>query len=299
MKNKYGLSRKIPKSIEDTILNELGYSCLFCKSPIVEFHHVNPKYFEATEHDVDKIVILCPNHHRMAGANLLTDEDIEIKKRIRKSNPKTIMEIELQRFHAPYTFSLGGIIAYGNNLAIKIDPFIDFTFKLNSDQLPEINLKILDSKHSIILEIENNIIRFIPDDLEFRFTKNRALFKSKISKYAFEIVFAPPKGIFVKNIHVDLDEFKFESYLFKGYIKLSSNSGINLNFADYLIINRGGINYARTDGEIATFEKGTVILPINRKLLKEIEKLEKYDLSSLVETSSRKDYTEYILSFFK
>ncbi len=233
----------------------------------------------------------------MAGANLLSDEDIGLKKRIRKESPKTKMEIELQRFHAPYTFSLGGIIAYGNNLAIIIDSFIDFTFKLNSDQLPEINLKIFDSKHSIILEIENNIIRFIPDDLEFRFTTNRALFKSKASKYAFEIVFVPPKGIFIKNIHVDLDEFKLESNLFKGYIKLSSSSGINLDLVDYLIINRGGINYVKTENEAATFEKGTVFLPINRKLLKQIEKLGKYDITSLVETSSNNDYTKKILSF--
>ncbi len=65
-KNKHGLSVKRSPDIEYQIRKECGFGCIICGGAIYEYHHIDPEFKDAFEHEVDKIGIVCPTHHAYA-----------------------------------------------------------------------------------------------------------------------------------------------------------------------------------------------------------------------------------------
>lgn len=66
--NAYGLTRPPSAPVCKAIREKCGFGCVVCGSAIVDYEHFNPEFKDAKSHDVDGMILLCPNHHRSKGA---------------------------------------------------------------------------------------------------------------------------------------------------------------------------------------------------------------------------------------
>lgn len=61
--NKHGLKRYISSDIKNKIRKDAGFGCVLCGSVLVDYEHIEPEWHDATEHDPDKMTLLCIGCH--------------------------------------------------------------------------------------------------------------------------------------------------------------------------------------------------------------------------------------------
>jgi len=89
----------IPEEIKRQVRQKCGFGCVVCGLPIYQYDHVTP--FAITQrHDVDNIILLCPNHHQDKTSGRLPEAEINRA----KANPRNIGTA----FSSPYRFYLNG-----------------------------------------------------------------------------------------------------------------------------------------------------------------------------------------------
>src|SRR5438045_2387632 len=109
MENKFELSREIPKIIKREIRQRCKFCCIICENGLFQYHHFNPEYQFAKQHDPNGITLLCPNHHSEATTKLLTFEQITEADKRRTVDSATPSR-ETPVFNAPLTVVLGNYI---------------------------------------------------------------------------------------------------------------------------------------------------------------------------------------------
>lgn len=55
-------NRNIPEDIKRRVRQECNFGCALCGMPIFEYDHIE-EYSKVKKHEVDNIILLCPNHH--------------------------------------------------------------------------------------------------------------------------------------------------------------------------------------------------------------------------------------------
>jgi len=96
--NKYGLSRGIPDTVKRQVRQRCGFGCVRCGFAIYHYHHFDPPFEEAEEHNPDGITLLCGGCHDHVGRGLLSFGTISAHNR----NPKC-----LQRGFSHDVFDVG------------------------------------------------------------------------------------------------------------------------------------------------------------------------------------------------
>ena len=76
LKNRHGLARDIPEPIKLIIRQSSGFGCVVCGLGFYDYEHVDPEFNDATEHDPNRITLLCPNHHGDVTRNRLPKSEI-------------------------------------------------------------------------------------------------------------------------------------------------------------------------------------------------------------------------------
>lgn len=61
--NKHGLKRYISSDIKNKIRQDAGFGCVFCGSVLVDYEHIEPEWHDASEHDPDRMTLLCIGCH--------------------------------------------------------------------------------------------------------------------------------------------------------------------------------------------------------------------------------------------
>ena len=79
--NKHGLSRDIPDPVMRAVRQRCGFGCIICGLAVVQYHHFDPPFADATEHRAEGITLLCGSCHQKAAQ--LSLEEI----RLRDSDP--------------------------------------------------------------------------------------------------------------------------------------------------------------------------------------------------------------------
>lgn len=61
----------------DNALRYLGRACMICGwDTIVDVHHIIPRRHGGTN-DIDNLIVLCPNHHKMADKHMLSEDKLK------------------------------------------------------------------------------------------------------------------------------------------------------------------------------------------------------------------------------
>jgi hypothetical protein len=61
--NKHGLKRYIPLEVKEKIRKASGFGCVICGAVVAQYEHIEPEFRDATEHDPDKMTLLCGSCH--------------------------------------------------------------------------------------------------------------------------------------------------------------------------------------------------------------------------------------------
>lgn len=83
--NKHGLSRTIPDPIKRQVRQECGFGCVCCGMAISQYEHIDPEYNEATEHDPNKIALLCASCHDKVTRGIWSKDKVKAD----RANPIT------------------------------------------------------------------------------------------------------------------------------------------------------------------------------------------------------------------
>lgn len=75
--NKYGLSRDIPLNVKREVRQRCRFGCVICGEAIIQYHHFNPPFAEATFHDPGGITLLCGKHHDFVNRKMIPSQRIE------------------------------------------------------------------------------------------------------------------------------------------------------------------------------------------------------------------------------
>ena len=65
----------IPEGIKRMLRQEAYFGCVKCGCPIIEYHHIEP-WSVVKKHEVDNLVVLCPNCHREANVGAYYKEQV-------------------------------------------------------------------------------------------------------------------------------------------------------------------------------------------------------------------------------
>lgn len=79
--NKHGLARRIPSEIKKQIRKDDGYGCVICGNILVDYEHIDPLFCDATEHDPEKMALLCSTHHDQVTRKVLPKRIIKEHKK--------------------------------------------------------------------------------------------------------------------------------------------------------------------------------------------------------------------------
>ncbi len=79
--NRFGLSRDIDEHTKRAIRQRCGFGCVMCGFAIVQYHHFDPPYCDATEHDPNGITLLCGVDHDRATRRILSDDVVRAANR--------------------------------------------------------------------------------------------------------------------------------------------------------------------------------------------------------------------------
>jgi len=66
---------KIPKPIREQVRQRDGFGCVICGLGIIEYEHIIP-YSDCNAHEVDNIILLCPNHHSQVTRGFLSKDKV-------------------------------------------------------------------------------------------------------------------------------------------------------------------------------------------------------------------------------
>jgi len=86
--NKHGLSRDVPDPIKRQVRQRCGFGCVKCGFAIYHYHHFNPPFEDAKEHNPDGITLLCGRCHDRMNRGLLSSDVINAHNR----DPKCLQE---------------------------------------------------------------------------------------------------------------------------------------------------------------------------------------------------------------
>ncbi len=75
--NRYGLSRRIPAPIAREVRQRCGFGCVVCGFFIYTYHHFDPPFPQAREHNPKGITLLCTRCHDNATKKLLSNDTIK------------------------------------------------------------------------------------------------------------------------------------------------------------------------------------------------------------------------------
>lgn len=81
-KNRFGLRRNIPSSVQREIRKRCGFGCVICGCAIYHYEHIEPEFKDARDHNPSRMALLCPSCHQKV-TNKLWSKD-KVKKALEK-----------------------------------------------------------------------------------------------------------------------------------------------------------------------------------------------------------------------
>lgn len=150
------MGRVPPLPVRRELRQEVNFGCPVCGAPILEYHHIVP-YSEVEEHDPDRMVALCPNHHREADNGAISRSTLYDY----KEDPyiSDIVEYPFRPETTSPIIPLGSvyveIASEGEYIPLQISGEPIFTLNYTEGRL-EFDINFYDSDNQLIATMTNN-----------------------------------------------------------------------------------------------------------------------------------------------
>ena len=261
-KNKYGLSRIIPRSVKRIVRKRCGYGCILCGELFCQYHHFNPLFNEAKKHDPDGITLLCLKHH-----DAVTNGRISMTKVSQaNSNPFCVTNKQakylFEDFEYPLEVGLGGLVFITpDGVLLRADGESLLSLKKDEDGIALL-CGYFSSPNGETLVIEDNELVASTGHWDIESSGKEITIRNAPREIIFHLVFNPPHRVQILKIvnhykgHVIDTEFSKKLYLL-------SASGASINFASGFIAIGGGVEFDRKKG--ITLTGGSLVMGSERE----------------------------------
>jgi hypothetical protein len=201
--NKHGLNRHLPEDVRRCVRIRCGFGCAICGTAITDYEHFYPDFVDAEKHDANKIVLLCPDHHRLVTNKIIPKEQVAAA----SENPAAIQNGFASVNH-PWFNGLpslqfgGGVVASGMRYPVRVygTDLISFENPEEGSKVTRISAKIGDKFGKSILEIVDNEWKIFHGDLDFKAQGNRYIFKQKNGEIALQLRFEAPNLLSIEKM---------------------------------------------------------------------------------------------------
>ncbi|MEO6248798.1 MAG: HNH endonuclease [Sphingomicrobium sp.] len=205
MPNASGLSRHIPTDVARAVRERCGFGCARCAATIYEYEHFLPDFKDASQHDPDKIVLLCPTCHELATKGFLPKEQVaEIS-----ANPKAIQQgfssQDLPFFRGIPTIKFGenGVLLHQvvQPIVVGGQPRMFFNPPESGSLATRINFEFSDGSGSPLLRVIDNEWQVFTGDWDFEMSGNRYKFSDKDRATLLVLRFNAPHFLTIEKMH--------------------------------------------------------------------------------------------------
>jgi hypothetical protein len=110
----------VPDSVKRALRQEAGFGCCKCGFPIYEYQHIIP-YSVEPHYRVEDMMLLCPNHHRVATLGAMPEEEQRRYKADPYNRRHGIVEGILRTFQPALVLALGSNYFFGDGTILEVD----------------------------------------------------------------------------------------------------------------------------------------------------------------------------------
>ena len=237
--NAHQLTRDIPDPIARKIRQQSGFGCIFCGVWIYQYEHIIPEFKDATEHDPNKIALLCGYHHQKVTNKRLSKQQVFEQYK----HPLTLQNGYASEFLQPnkkFGIVLGRIFIpepKGDILTIDDTPIISMTQPTLTEPL-KLDAKFYDNEKNLIMEIVKNEQRGYTRNWDIEQKGSRTFIRRKRGDIVLQINIVSENILKFEKINMIYGNTEIISDSQTGKIFMQ-NKGVKIDFPTGQIITRG------------------------------------------------------------
>jgi len=209
--NKYDFSRDIPVDVKRQVRKNSGNGCIFCGLFLYQYEHVVPGFHDASEHDPDRITLLCPNHHQRVTKGLIPKQRVleQMENPVCKKKGYSNEFIELGRDQPKFVFAGSMIEQCSIPVEIQGKPLFQIT-PPDEDGGPILLNGTFNNRHGHrVLEIVDNEWRVNSGKWDLEYIGTRLIIKDRIGDGvyipSFQVNLELPHTIVVEKINTQIE----------------------------------------------------------------------------------------------
>jgi len=218
--NQFGLSRNIPNNIKREVRQKCGFGCVVCGSAIYQYHHFDPPFREAKEHNPNGITLLCGKCHDFFTKSIWSDNKLKHY----NNNPKS-----LDRGFSFGLFDIGHTpptIKFGPNTFINTSEIINIygipILEIDPSEVQSGPFRISGLFYNDIgekiFQIEENEWKGLINNWDIEQTGNSLIIRRDQRKIALEIITNPQKELIVSKINMVFQDVKLQGNINNDFI---------------------------------------------------------------------------------
>lgn len=209
MANKYGLSRYIPEEVKLEIRRRSKFGCVVCRCAFYQYEHINPEFYDAHEHDPDKMCLLCGHCHDKVTRGMLSKKTIQDKyKEIQTSTDvkKPFDDIDLN--HNNITVTLGSCIFKYSKCLISLDGVTVLAIEPPEEgsSFPVLSGSFSDDDGNELFTIHKNEWQGSNDAWDTEIKGSEIKIRTSKNKVALHLRMHPPESIEVAQIDMRIGQ---------------------------------------------------------------------------------------------
>lgn len=211
IKNKFGLSRYIPKEVKREIRQNSGFGCVICANPIVQYEHVNPEFWEAKEHDPNCMTLLCGSCHDKVSRGIWSKTKVQKSMRDPKAKTEGAVSELCDIGEGARSFMLANIEAIDCKEVLRINdqPIIWFEIPETTGSPFRLNALFHNKYGEKALEISNNIWKVGMDQWDVTVSgPNMKIWSKQDEAVTLQLRVEPPNRIIIEKINALYDGCK-------------------------------------------------------------------------------------------
>ncbi|EIZ77368.1 hypothetical protein WSK_4062 [Novosphingobium sp. Rr 2-17] len=217
-----------------------GFGCAICGVTITEYEHFYPDFSQATIHDPDRIVLLCPTHHGLVTKGVLPKDQVAAASKAPAAKQNGYSHFSHPWFNGIPSLKIGGGgIIQGTPIPIEIggEQLLKFDLPESGSNVTRISATLRDPTGSQILKIVENEWQVIGASWDFQLIGNRYIFKDSSAKPILIMRMEAPKFIAIELLRTSVNGTQVqitEQNMKIGGLTLSdvvmSNCGVGISF---------------------------------------------------------------------
>jgi len=237
MKNKYGLSRAIPSEVKRIIRQHCGFGCVICGSGIIQYEHVEPEFHDATEHNPEKMTLLCPQCHAKVTTKFWS------KEKVLKAMESPICKMQgfsrevFDIGHGYPALQFGGLLLKNCPIPIQVGEVPLFKIEPPEEDGAPFRLSgfFCDSKGVVSLKIIENEWQANSNNWDVEVSGGAITIREAKRDIHLKLVASPPDKIIVERLNMFLNGLLFEAN--GDFLRMQNEQGGTMEFTSCIADN--------------------------------------------------------------